>query len=664
MNPDSFSYRPDIDGLRAVAVTTVVFFHAGIPGFTGGYAGVDVFFVISGYLIISIIARDLAAGSFSLAAFYERRARRILPALLTVFAAVFAIFAFAFRPWELADTCRTMNFALLSCSNIAFARQGGYFGGDRQFEPLLHTWSLGIEEQFYLITPLLMMLAARGPHALSRMRKMLICITAGSLVLAVWRIHRDPGGVFYLMPYRAWELSAGGLLALCPPPAWGVRMRNAAAAAGLAMIAGTTVFYTSQTPFPGATALLPCVGALLVIAAGSGGRGGATRLLSLRFLTGIGLISYSVYLWHWPVFVLARTLESRSHSLAGWVLPVLAVASFAAGWISWKYVETPFRDRRHWGRRRIFTFSLAGTLTLLALAVVVYQTDAFLHWRSPEAERVLRYRESINPVREEALSVKPDLKHPWLYGEKGQPPSMVLWGDSHADVLAWPLHKLGQQRGFSFLFYGARAAPPVANAPLAQNSYAEEYTAGVLETISGDAAIRTVILAARWGAYTGETVDQSLVLATPGGARPAEPGRLLAQLLERTIARLESAGKTVVLVYPVPEPGIFVPRSLAAEVFAGRDPHSLLVFPAVKRMEGLRPVTEILDGVKAGKCIRFNPAPLILREDGSLRLMSGPDVLYHDLNHLTLEGGALVVEALVAKLEGGDGPRHVFNPVR
>ncbi|HWB07029.1 MAG TPA: acyltransferase family protein [Verrucomicrobiales bacterium] len=654
----SLTYRPDIDGLRALAVAAVVFYHAHVPGFSGGYTGVDVFFVISGYLITGILSRDLLKKQFSLVEFYERRARRILPAMLGVFLAVLVAFVWVCLPWEMGDVARSMKYALLSCSNVLFCRQQDYFARASEATPLLHTWSLGIEEQFYLCTPLLMMLVARGRHARSLLWWLLAFIAAGSLAISVWRLRVDPAGVFFLLPYRAWELALGGLLALWQSPQWKAGVRHVAGAAGLGMIAGATVCYSAHTRFPGLAALLPCVGTVLVIAAGSAGGGGITRLLGTRFLVGIGLISYSVYLWHWPLFSFARMLEIRGHALPAWTFPGLAVLSFGIGWLSWKYIETPFRDRSRWSRRRIFTFSLAGVGVLLAAAMTVQQTNAFLGSYSPEADRVLQYRDSINPVREKALPEWPDVNHPWLYGDSAKRPAMVLWGDSQADALAWPLHKTGEQQGFSFLFYGARATPPVAGAPLAgrgafKKAHAERYTHAALEAIAGNAEIRTVILAARWGAYTGEFSDLAHVLTTPGngGARSSEVRQLMASLLAGTVRRLEAAGKTVVLIYPIPEPALPVPEVLAAETLAGRDPQALRVFNESIDPVRTRPFHAIMDEIDTPNIIRVHSETLFVREDGSLRLMKGKDVLYQDGIHLSVEGGALVVEALMESLK-------------
>lgn len=337
------TYRAEIDGMRAVAVILVILFHAGFERWAGGFIGVDVFFVISGYLITTIIHRELVDERFSLARFYERRARRILPALFLVMAACIPAAMVIMLPDERESMAEAVVAATLFSSNVLFWLRSNYFDTAAELNPLLHTWSLGVEEQFYIVFPLIMM--ALGAAS----RRTLAWVIAGlcllSLVAAEIVSRTHPNAAFYLIPFRAWELGAGALVALT----YGERrlrgrfLQEAGATLGLAMIIVSAFAYDSGTPFPGLYAVPPVAGTCLIIMCASP----VTligRLLSLKPIVGIGLISYSAYLWHQPLFAFGRL--SGFHELTLAQTWGLIVGSFVLAWLSWRYVETPFRNRR------------------------------------------------------------------------------------------------------------------------------------------------------------------------------------------------------------------------------------------------------------------------------------------------------------------------------
>lgn len=320
-------YRADIDGLRAVAVLPVVLFHAGFAAFGGGYVGVDVFFVISGYLITRIIAREVREGRFSVLSFYERRIRRIFPALAAV--VLFSWFASAYLllPSAFKDFSQSAAAAALFVSNLLFWRESGYFSPAADSKPLLHTWSLSVEEQFYLLLPLLLLLLRSRPKASRQLA--LGALAVASFGVSVWLVNGWPTAAFYFSGGRAWELLLGSLLALDGLPRPGNRRSTEAlAAAGLGLIAWSVFAYTSFTPFPGWAALPPCLGAAMILLAGERGRSGASAVLSLAPIVWIGRISYSLYLWHWPLLVAAKLYKIEA--LTWQELMLWLTASFAA----------------------------------------------------------------------------------------------------------------------------------------------------------------------------------------------------------------------------------------------------------------------------------------------------------------------------------------------
>ncbi len=345
------TYRPEIDGLRAIAVLAVLFFHTKL-GFPGGFIGVDVFFVISGFLITSLVIKDLEEGSFTLVRFWERRARRILPALLV--AAVVTILAggLLLLPLHFMDLGKSAVFLAAFIANFYYYLGTGYFAGPSEEKPLLHTWSLAVEEQFYFVIPILLLGLFRSPR-LRRRRALLLVFGIGflvSLLISISWVTKHPAASFFLLPSRAWELLMGSLVALLPSNAIpsNRNFREAASYLGLGGILIPCFFYDKHVLFPGVAAIPPCLGTALIIWSNGVGktRGDLTslgRLLSLRWVVFIGLISYSLYLWHWPLVAYTNYWSLKPTPLFWkWLIVLL---SFILAVFSWKYVETPFRRR-------------------------------------------------------------------------------------------------------------------------------------------------------------------------------------------------------------------------------------------------------------------------------------------------------------------------------
>ncbi|MCA0940745.1 acyltransferase [Salipiger pacificus] len=361
----STGYRREIDGLRAFAVLPVILFHAGLGIFPGGFTGVDVFFVISGYLIGGILIRELQEGRFSIIGFYERRARRILPALALVMLCCIP-FAWAWMlPLEMKDFAQSVAAAALSVSNLLFWLEADYFDRAAELKPLLHSWSLGVEEQFYLLLPPALLLLWRWP--MRRRMAVIALVALGSLALCMAMVRVSPAAAFYLLPFRAWELLAGTLCAL-----WhlrnGQRGNGPLAALGLGAIVASVLVLDTSTPFPSAYALLPVTGSCLVLLFATP-EGWAGRLLTLAPVVGIGLISYSAYLWHQPLLAFGR-LYSLEAPTQGSLLAI-AAASLPLAYLSWRFVEQPFRRRGPGallpGRAAVLSLSAA-----LIVAAVVF----------------------------------------------------------------------------------------------------------------------------------------------------------------------------------------------------------------------------------------------------------------------------------------------------
>lgn len=370
------NYRREIDGLRALAILPVIFFHAGFKIFSSGFVGVDVFFVISGYLITFIILTERQAGTFSLLKFYERRARRILPALFVVMAACLPFAWLWMLPKDLYEFSKSLGYVSLFASNIFFYGQSGYFDSATELKPLLHTWSLAVEEQYYLLFPISFLLIWKLGKQWGA--GIILAVMVASFGYAEWGSHFRPEAAFYLLPSRLWELLVGVLVALYlfndPERKASAITAELASVVGFLLVVCAVFTLDKNTPFPGLYALLPTSGAALIIIFTTP-RTWVGRLLGSKALVGIGLISYSAYLWHQPIFAFARhrSLDEPSAML----FLVLSVITFALAYLSWRYVERPFRDRNAIGLSGILSFGLIGAVLFSFVGMVGKSNHGF-----------------------------------------------------------------------------------------------------------------------------------------------------------------------------------------------------------------------------------------------------------------------------------------------
>jgi peptidoglycan/LPS O-acetylase OafA/YrhL len=363
-------YRAEIDGLRALAVLPVILFHAGFELFSGGFVGVDVFFVISGYLITTILIEDIEHDRFSLVNFYERRARRILPALFFVMATCIPFAWMWLLPGQMKDFSQSLVAVSLFASNILFWLEGGYFEAAAEEKPLLHTWSLAVEEQFYLLFPIFLIVAWR--FGKNRVFWMIAIMAALSLLLSEWGWRNKASENFYLAPTRAWELFAGSLAALVVQQT-GVQKNDSLSLLGLAAIILAIFAYDETTPFPGVYALLPVLGVVLLILFADKATL-AARILSTKGFVGIGLISYSAYLWHQPIFAFARILYDEFTPV---LMTILVIVSMTCAYFSWRFIEKPFRDRSNFSRTKIFFLSIIFCIAFITLGLLGHFKQGF-----------------------------------------------------------------------------------------------------------------------------------------------------------------------------------------------------------------------------------------------------------------------------------------------
>ncbi|MEY4766885.1 MAG: hypothetical protein RI907_3558 [Pseudomonadota bacterium] len=493
-------HRAEIDGLRAVAVLPVIFFHAGFSVLHGGFIGVDVFFVISGYLITALIEEDRQQGRFSIADFYERRARRILPALFVVLLCCLP----AAWVWMISSDFIAFSQSLaavpLFSSNMLFGMTAGYFDTASELKPLLHTWSLAVEEQYYLFFPLILLLLARlGPLTV---RLGLVVLAALSLWCAHWAQINYPDGAFYLLPSRAWELLIGAILALHQPrlaaaPRW---LAQSMSLIGLAMLGFAAWAYDDTTPFPSLYTLLPTLGAALMIGFGQA-HTWVGRMLSARWLVTIGLISYSAYLWHQPLLAFARLSNPRDPSPT--VMGGMALLSLALAYVTWRWVETPFRSRSWLSRRQVFGLSAGFSALFIAVGL-----GGHLHWwptlwESQNPQWVNFSAPSESPTRKNCTHL---VRHvgdgQCLQIGEGRH-TLVVWGDSHAKVLQAGTPAMADTRIFMITHPGCPPLPGLRRFDHIDNAH----SCDDFDKIEGYARVvaslkpETVVLVGRWSVY-------------------------------------------------------------------------------------------------------------------------------------------------------------------
>lgn len=493
----SMNYRKDIDGLRALAVLPVVFFHAGMPGFQGGFVGVDIFFVISGFLITSIIAEEIKQNKFSVTSFYERRIRRILPALFTVVVFTYAVSFFLFTPTYFKNVGQSVAATSLFSSNILFWRQSNYFAAPASVKPLLHTWSLAVEEQFYIFFPPLLWIIFRYFRACVAF--LIAALALFSMAFNVWMVNENAATAFYLTPYRIWELLIGSALALGLIPVVRSQMHaEVLGSIGLGLIVWSVISFSSATVFPGWAALVPCLGAAALIYSGIGARTTYVgRMLEWRPVVFVGLLSYSLYLWHWPIIVFTRyyLLDEPTHAEMTLAIIVMAALSF----FSWKYVEKPFR-KKDGVLNRVYLFRGTGGVIFIFVSVgLATHVSGGMPQRFDTTYRHIVGKEILGEgtcfLREDQRAQ--EWKSDRCFMAIGFPTTALLWGDSFAAHYAAGFKLSENSFGTNILQYTSAQCAPVRNFAPKQHPYCGEFNRGV-EAVIRNSGAKTIIMSARW----------------------------------------------------------------------------------------------------------------------------------------------------------------------
>ena len=664
-------YRPEIDGLRALAVMPVLFFHAGFSLFSGGFIGVDIFFVISGYLITSILQREISSQSFSIVNFYERRARRILPALLFISLLCIPFAYYWMLPLELKSFFDSLIAINLFSSNVLFWQESDYFSAAAELKPLLHTWSLSVEEQFYVFFPLFLLFFNKFRYSILFVAVFTISLL--SLLLSDYASVHHSTANFYLLPTRIWELGLGALLAISPQ--YWMKTKPITAQIGSIMgIVGITfsIFYfDNTTPFPGRWALIPVLSTVLLIAF-SRPNNLVGRLLGWKPLTAIGLMSYSTYLWHQPLFAFARIRMPEAPSALIYI--ALIVASLLLAYLTWRFIETPFRNKKRISRQQIFVSSVVLTSLLIGVSFLGHFKSGIFNEVQLKASKMEVWKTDYNT---RAAECHGDANH-YISPEKActynqqLKKKIAIWGDSHALGLAHIFANTLSEQEYDLTHFTYSACIPAigivkTDVPASQCT---QYNDAVLAFIDKSPALDIIVMHGRWPLYLegtrfnnheggleyGNTAyvlplkDKTISIAS----NPKERIEAVGKQYRKTVELLLEKGKKVVLVYSVPEAGWNVPAKLARDILFDKQSEKPLSTSFSVYKERVKNSHQQLDLISDHKnLIRIYPSKLFCDTEqvGRCvnRMLSG-EPLYFDDNHLNSIGALQLSKKIVRSM--------------
>lgn len=665
-------YRPEIDGLRTVAVMPVIFYHAGFSLFSGGFIGVDIFFVISGYLITFLLLREIhQTNSISIANFYERRIRRILPALIIVSSASSLAAFFWLPPILLENYGKALLSTFLFVSNIYFWKNTGYFDIAAEQNPLLHTWSLAVEEQFYIFFPLILILLFR--YAKSSITLVITFCALISLALAEYFVHKSQSAAFYLIIFRAWELLTGSLCAIylmrnnshADKP---VKSNELLSFIGLIFLLASIFFLDHTMPFPGLSAVPSVLGAALIICFSANTMTG--KLLANKLMVGIGLISYSLYLWHQPVFAFARTrCQCELEPIAYYGLICLCIV---LAYLSWKYIESPFRGKAALSRKAVYTTcaSFIGILAAFSLTVLASDGMRFrFNDRVLAAIDVTRDRPEESCKNKRQLSTGVDICD---FGDISAEDTVVLLGDSHAGMLLYPFSerlKEEKKKGIHIINWNCHVIPgfvgdPTHRSKLDECRKSQQVVLGYIKEKNA-----STVLIARWSfsiAPIEGYLDSVFFDNGKGGIERANVSRgnyvlvqgvptNTAQAAERVLTdyiySLVDASSQLTLVMPVPEVGWDVPSYNFYHYLSHGDLPEEIATPYEVYLTRNKFILEMVSNLSHPKIVKVDPADFLCEPSRKVCLAQrNKQPLYYDDDHLNRTGATLLVEKIARSL--------------
>jgi peptidoglycan/LPS O-acetylase OafA/YrhL len=647
-------YRSDIDGLRALAIIPVVLFHAGFSTFGGGYVGVDVFFVISGFLITSIITTDIESNQFSFAKFYHRRARRLLPALFFMLLVCIPLSWMWLAPKDMLDFSQSLSSVVIFLSNFYFISESDYFASEVELKPLLHTWSLAVEEQFYIFYPILLL-------SLRRVQKiwvpLLSLLALASFIFAIWATATYPKASFYLLPTRGFELLAGAITALLLIQQPRVSETSShylkhLSLLGLILIGYSVLYFNADTPFPGYYSLLPVVGCVLVIAFTYPGTI-SYKILSNKLLVTCGLASYSIYLLHQPIFAFARHLSQSapSHEL----MILLCLLTFGLSYIIWRFIEQPLRRPNFISNKKMLVLALTTAAVIFAFGIGGLYTTGY-----PQ-----RFGPQTLDIYERALEKTFDWGGCNLSCEvKDQKSHITLIGDSHATAIANELDDSLASSGYSFSWRTNPGCPPLIGFYDSKNQSdnCSKLNTNILTSLTSNSKVQWVVMSAQWSLYsTGKGFDNSKGGVEQGAKNyyfdtsknnhrksKARDEAVISGYI-KYINTLLNNGINVIFVDQIPVAGWDIPGRYIQLAKRGKLSNKAFQYPKSVYDEHTKNLTNIRS-ISHPNFYLVSPAKILCADGVSCHSASLPDLYFVDTNHLSHAGAQKIVPQITATI--------------
>ena len=617
---DLKKYRPEVDGLRAVAVLLVLLFHADL-GFSGGFVGVDVFFVISGFLITGLILKKQSENRFQLSQFWIRRIRRILPASIVMTAVTLVMGFFILMPSDYQKLGDSAIAQQLMVSNFYFWQNTGYFDAPANFQPFMHTWSLAVEEQFYLIYPFLL-------YGIGRFRArvqlaVLLPLFLASFIASEWAVQKAPSAAYFLLPFRAWEMILGGLICYLPMPNVRFEKFNGALSfLSLTAIVACGWFYHESYPFPGIVAALPVFAAALFIYANSGNLTRSGRVLAAKPFVFVGMISYSLYLIHWPILAFVRMEYGNTLSPTAGVTSL--VASLALAYVSWRFVEQPVRKQVVFKSTRAMIVSACCVSAMLMIgAFSIYHTQGFPNRLSKQSHVYLEAKEAgvKNPY---IIFSKPQMvqqRKIHHYGDPNGQREILVWGDSHAMAAMPGIDSVCRDAGIKCYQIAHPGNPPVFSlvSPSKNLGAGSVPLNDAVREFIKEEKIGEVVMVAWWTSYFN--------------AHPQD----FEQALTKTIDEIQQAGATVTIVEDVAEFEFNPPSRLARSVWKNErvDKIGISLDEHYLKNHSCRKIFATLK--KRGVRV-YDPALFFLDDSATFRVAIDGECMFKDRHHLSMVG--------------------------
>jgi peptidoglycan/LPS O-acetylase OafA/YrhL len=638
-------YRREIDGLRALAVVPVIFYHAGFDFFSGGFVGVDVFFVISGYLITSIIYTQMLSGTFTYRDFYERRARRILPALFTVIATCLPFAYILLSPDDINSFSNSLISLVFFSSNILFWFDSGYFDKAAELKPLLHTWSLSVEEQYYLIFPVLLVLLKRVS------RKFIIFIVASFACISLYLMLKwatvNTNTAFYLLPFRGWEILCGALIALIYPNEsinkTSIFIANVFGIAGFCFLMFSILFFDSKTPFPSWHSLIPVFGTVLLIIFTVPGTY-IGKLLSHHFLVSIGLVSYSAYLWHQPLFAFSRHYFQNANSifLFTFLITVCALLSF----FTWKFVESPFRDRKLYSQQIILKYALLGGGLCLAVGLLGVYTKGFYQLKISNDQRLVLNNAIASPMRKQChTSGKDFIPAASACEYHNGAVKIAAFGDSHIVEIAYALANDLSDRNIKVKHFSFSSCIPTYGQNYSGlHKWCSKWTNEAIQYIVNNKNIDTVIVSYRIHAHLFGKHDKKYPVLI-NNIDDAER-EIIWDSYIGTLKYFRDHGKKVILILQAPE----LPKDIGKVILSSSNPYNKIDGVSKSWWEARSSfVSNRLTQIPAGVFV-IDPQNIFCNSLACIASNNGVP-FYFDDNHLSVNGAALITKEILPLLK-------------